>query len=145
MISAAEVAANFFQRMASQVPCQVHAYLPRVGDRLGPPLALQVCQPNVETRGYRVEYLLDRYILRLAHTLGVEFAYPTQTVWLERSRKPDGAEPVAFVPGKDDPCVAGLDQAAAVFADAYGEVPTPRSPVVIERAPQSKHKRDANA
>ncbi len=83
-------------------------------------------------------------ILRLAETLGVEFAFPTQTVWLERDRKvaPE-AERVVPVPGKDEPDRVGQEQAAAVFTEAYGEVPSLRGPVVIEPTPRSKRPRDA--
>ena len=85
----------------------------------------------------RHRLLID--ILRLARTLGVQFAFPTQTVWLERAR--DGArmpEAVSIAPGRDDPDAVGLAQAARVFEEAYGATPTHRGPVAIDSMPRSK-------
>ncbi|MGB2987092.1 MAG: mechanosensitive ion channel family protein [Phycisphaerae bacterium] len=81
-------------------------------------------------------------ILRLANRIGVQFAFPTQTIWLKRSR--DDAlteERVSITPGKEDPDTLGLDEAAKVYEDAYGPVPALRGPVVIDATPRSTHKR----
>ena len=81
-------------------------------------------------------------IIRLANSLGVEFAFPTQTVWLERSR--DGARvrgELAIKTG--DPDSVGLDEAAKVFEEAYGASPAPRAPVVIESTPRSQRDQPA--
>ena len=80
-------------------------------------------------------------ILRLAHRLGIQFAFPTQTVWLERRR--DGvapAEAVSIAPGLVDPETVGLDEAARIFEDAYGPEPPHRPPVVIDTIPRSKRR-----
>ena len=76
-------------------------------------------------------------IVRLARKMGVEFAFPTQTVWFQRGGA-EAAEGISIVPGKDDPERIGLDQAAKVFEEAYGAEPTYRGPVVIDRDPRSK-------
>ena len=78
-------------------------------------------------------------ILRLAQKMGVEFAFPTQTVWLERrGGEASDSEHLVLRPGKDDPCSAGLELAAGVFKEAYGADPKPRGPVVINHAPLSE-------
>lgn len=77
-------------------------------------------------------------ILRLADRLGVEFAFPTQTLWLQRSR--EEAERVFIAPGQDDPHAVGMDEAAKLYEQAYGVSPASRAPVVIETAPRSKRR-----
>jgi MscS family membrane protein len=78
-------------------------------------------------------------ILRLAHRLGVEFAFPTQTLWLERAREAEStAKPPEIAPGKEGPDAVGLEQAAKVFEEVYGPSPSRPGPVVIEPAPRSK-------
>ena len=80
-------------------------------------------------------------IMRLADRLGVEFAFPTQTLWLERTPdEADGAKRVSITPGRDDPADVGLREAAGVFEEAYGAVPVRRGPVVIDTHPRSKGK-----
>jgi len=74
-------------------------------------------------------------ILRLTDRLGVEFAFPTQTVWLERSRPNDGHVKVPAL--KEDPDLVGVDNAATVFEEAYGAEPKGRGPVVIDMQPRS--------
>ena len=84
-------------------------------------------------------------IVRLARKLGVEFAFPTQTVWLERTD--EEARPVkgpSITPGKDDPDEVGLHEAAKTFEEAYGHEPAFRAPVVIDPAPRSKRKRQGD-
>ncbi len=77
-------------------------------------------------------------ILRLAERLGVEFAFPTQTVWLERSRTqnassaapPDGTTP-------RDPESIGVNEAARLFEEVYGSTARPTDPVIIHPRPRS--------
>ena len=79
-------------------------------------------------------------IIRLARRLGVEFAFPTQTVWLERAAKETVApEPVAAEDA--DPEEIGCNEAARAFQEAYGEEPTHRPPVVIDATPRSRRKK----
>ena len=81
-------------------------------------------------------------ILRLADRLGVEFAFPTQTLWVERMGKAAApAERVAVVPAKEDPEKVGIEEAAKMFEDAYGPAPTPPGQVVIEATPRSKRRK----
>ncbi len=82
-------------------------------------------------------------ILRLAERLGVEFAFPTQTIWMERSRPaPErlDADSIAQSPG--DPDVVGFGEAARLFEDTHGPDPTPPGPVVIDRIPRSKRSKN---
>lgn len=78
-------------------------------------------------------------ILKLARQLGVSFAFPTRTVWLERTRgdvtptpEQTGGE------GAVDPDSVGLDHAVRVFEESYGPEPPRRPPVVIDTLPRSK-------
>ncbi len=81
-------------------------------------------------------------IVRLADRLGVEFAFPTQTVWLERAREAAAAEVrTPASPDRGDPEAMGHDEAARLFEETYGAVSVHRAPVVIERAPRSKRVR----
>jgi MscS family membrane protein len=78
-------------------------------------------------------------ILTLAKKLGVEFAFPTQTVWLERSRGSAGATGgVQTLSGRVDPDAMGIEEASKVFDAAYGDYPQERNPVVIHQTPQSQ-------
>ena len=77
-------------------------------------------------------------ILRLAGRLGVEFAFPTQTVWLERGHGNLGIESGTEVRGSEQAIQAGSNAAAAVFEEAYGPVPAVRPPVVVERVPRTR-------
>jgi MscS family membrane protein len=78
-------------------------------------------------------------ILRLAHRLGVEFAFPTQTLWLEQAREAESTvKPPEIARGKEGPDAVGLEQAAKVFEEVYGPSPSRPGPVVIEPAPRSK-------
>ncbi len=83
-------------------------------------------------------------IIRLAHRLGVEFAFPTQTVWLQRAGKDAAPAETPAVTGVD-PEEFGSDEAARVFHEAYGEEPRLRPPVVIDPAPRSKRKKHATS
>lgn len=74
-------------------------------------------------------------IIRLAERLGVEFAFPTQTVYLQRG---DGAERAPAPGAAEDALALGQDFAAKVFAEAHGEGPVQIPPVVIESAPRSQ-------
>jgi len=77
-------------------------------------------------------------IMRLAQDMGVEFAFPTQTVWLHRGEKAGEAP----VPGPDEGAEElGIERAAEVFKEAYGSPPTYRGPVKVEPTPQSKRDR----
>ena len=81
-------------------------------------------------------------ILRLADKLEVDFAFPTQTVWLERSGKPgDSAGRDDAAVERIDPDATGIGGAARVFEEGYGNRPEQREPVVIERNPRSKEQR----
>ncbi|MEE9297276.1 MAG: hypothetical protein V3W34_20235, partial [Phycisphaerae bacterium] len=81
-------------------------------------------------------------IVRLARRLGVQFAFPTQTVWLQRSdREGAAAERLEIRPGKEDPDSVGVDEAAKLFEEAYGSSPIHRGPVVIDSTPRSRHHR----
>ena len=73
-------------------------------------------------------------ILSLADRLGVDFAYPTQRLLLERS----GAKPDSSGVPLDDPDKLGHDEAAKLFEQSYGAGQTHRDPVVIERNPRSR-------
>jgi len=84
-------------------------------------------------------FFLD--ILRLAKRLGVEFAFPTQTVWLGRTaagaRAPE--EPAkAPVEVDADADTIGVGEAAKVYGEVYGATPAYRGPVVIDGKPRSK-------
>lgn len=80
-------------------------------------------------------------ILRLADRLGVEFAFPTQTIWLERTREAGvRADRPPLEPGTHDPAAVGLDEAARLYCDVYGPEPPPRGPVVITKEPLSRLK-----
>ncbi len=77
-------------------------------------------------------------ILRLAKKLGVEFAFPTQTVWLERTREAaEEAQRGPAPPGLIEADAMGIGEAGKVFKEAYGDYPHERAPVVIHRTPQS--------
>jgi len=77
-------------------------------------------------------------ILQLARKLGIEFAFPTQTLWIERAK--EGAAPAteAVTPTTSDPEADGIRQAAAMYKEVYGEDPPHRAPVVIHTRPRSK-------
>ena len=78
-------------------------------------------------------------ILRLADRIGVEFAFPTQTLWLERMGKAGPpAERITVAPPKEDPEKIGIEEAAKMFENVYGPAPTPLGQVVIEAKPRSK-------
>jgi MscS family membrane protein len=83
-------------------------------------------------------------ILRLAKRLGVQFAFPTQTLWLERARGATPApEDVEITPGREDPDAVGLSEAVRAFEESYGPTPAVRGPVVIDASPRSKRKKEA--
>ena len=78
-------------------------------------------------------------IIRLANRLGVEFAFPTQTLWLNQTPEAQGQAGVAaVVPAGQAPGAVGVAHAAQAFTEAYGDPPQRRGPVVIENAPVSK-------
>lgn len=78
-------------------------------------------------------------ILRLANKLGVEFAFPTQTLWMERAAKgAPAAERVTLSSGTDTPESVGREWAAKAFEEAYGAESTRRGPVIIDPAPLSR-------
>jgi len=77
-------------------------------------------------------------ILRLARKLGIEFAFPTQTLWVERAKEGGMPAPATIAPGEQDPEVVGIKQAASMYKEVYGEDPTHRAPVVIHTRPRSQ-------
>ncbi len=74
-------------------------------------------------------------IKRLADRLGVDFAFPTQTVWLERGG-PDTTPPSRIDGKKADQ--VGVAEAAQLFDEAYGTDGGRLPPVVIDSAPRSR-------
>jgi MscS family membrane protein len=77
-------------------------------------------------------------ILRLAQRLNVEFAFPTQTLWIGRTPEPAvGATPETQA-GADTPDTIGIDQAARLYAEVYGTTPGRPGPVRIYTEPRSK-------
>jgi len=86
----------------------------------------------------RHQLFLD--ILRLARKLGVDFAFPTQTVWLQRTRDGASVEDQAAIAEETDPSSIGLEKAAHVFEEVYGPKPARRAPVVIDTTPRSKRR-----
>jgi MscS family membrane protein len=83
----------------------------------------------------RERHQLFMDILRLAKRLDVSFAFPTQTVHLERASV-DAPRSSPVLSG--DPGIVGVDQAATLYQDGYGATPGPRKPVVIETKPRSQ-------
>ncbi len=78
-------------------------------------------------------------ILRLAQRIGVELAFPTQTVWLQKaSEEAHAVDRVSITPGSRDADRVGLDHAADVFEQTYGPKPVKPKPVVIDTRPRSK-------
>ena len=79
-------------------------------------------------------------ILRLAEKLGISFAFPTHTVWLQREGDELRAgQRASFMPVVEDPDALGVSRAAKVFAEAYGGArAAPRGPVMIDATPRSK-------
>lgn len=85
-------------------------------------------------------------ILRLADKLGVEFAYPTQTVRLERSRVPaEDVERAPLPPHQADADALGIGEAGKIFKEAYGDYPHERAPVVIPQTPRSLQQRQEDS
>jgi MscS family membrane protein len=89
-------------------------------------------------------FFLD--ILRLAKRLGVEFAFPTQTVWLEREAEGAAAqkEPIR-IPVSAEADAVGAEEAAKVYEEVYGRTPVLRGPVVIDGKPRLKKAHDDTA
>ncbi|MHC4696087.1 MAG: mechanosensitive ion channel family protein [Planctomycetota bacterium] len=85
-------------------------------------------------------------IVRLAKKLGVEFAFPTQTVWLERTREAaEEAQRGPVPPGVIEADDMGIGEAGRVFKEAYGDYPHERAPVVIHSTPRSQQHRQDDA
>jgi len=87
----------------------------------------------------RERHKLFNDILRLAKRIGVEFAYPTQTLLLERVK--EQAKRVSEAESKltiDDPDAHGVEKAAHIFTEVYGTDPERPSPVYIDRSPKSR-------
>ncbi|TVQ33405.1 MAG: mechanosensitive ion channel family protein [Phycisphaeraceae bacterium] len=61
-------------------------------------------------------------IMRLADQLGVEFAFPTQTLYMRREQWPPGEHDPAKLPGPDGQSVA-LDKGRQAAADVIAEAP----------------------
>ncbi|MHC5108445.1 MAG: mechanosensitive ion channel family protein [Planctomycetota bacterium] len=102
-------------------------------------------------------FFLD--ILRLAKHVGVEFAFPTQTLWLQQPEPTDqasAAKPASDMAarhmaaagtdatGKDgsDMEQVGVDAAAHIFRETYGTDAPRRTPVIIELTPRSHREPD---
>lgn len=87
----------------------------------------------------REKHYLFLDVLRLADKLGVDFAFPTQTVWLERGgRAAENAElAAAFKQAERAADEVGVDLAGKVYRESYGEEPKYRPPVVIDSHPRS--------
>lgn len=78
-------------------------------------------------------------IVRLAERLGVELAFPTQTVWLSRSpQRAPATERAVIAPGQDDPETVGVEKAAGLFQERYGAATFMPAPVVIDTSPRSR-------
>jgi len=88
-------------------------------------------------------------IMRLAQRLGVEFAFPTTTVWMERAKRGEGqgggdgereseSDPV-------NPQAMGVTHAAELFEQMYGKPMNKPGPVVIESSPRSQKLPDKSA
>ena len=83
-------------------------------------------------------------ILRLAKRLGVEFAFPTQTLWLQQARaEAESRASVTVDTDHGEPQKTGVEQAAKLFEQAHGQYPVERHPVVIDHTPRS-HQKDAD-
>ncbi len=82
-------------------------------------------------------------IMRLAKRLGVEFAYPTTTIWMERAKRGEGkglgdVDKFPADAHAADAHAAGVSHAAELFEQAYGQPTKKPSPVVIETSPRSQ-------
>ncbi len=77
-------------------------------------------------------------IMRLAKRLGVEFAYPTTTVWMQRAGRGDGAGAEEIERFPADPHAVGVTYAAELFEKMYGKPTNKPGPVVIESSPRSQ-------
>lgn len=87
----------------------------------------------------RERHKLFNDILRLAKRIGVDFAFPTQTLLMESvgdqaKRIEDATSKTAI----SDPDEHGIQQAAKLFESIYGPEPKTPSPVIIDRAPKSR-------
>ena len=86
----------------------------------------------------RERHRLFMDILRLAQRLDVEFAFPTQSIWLKRSQKDGARDELAAKFDGDDPSSIGISEAAKLFDETYGAQAPPPTPVVITTEPHSK-------
>jgi len=77
-------------------------------------------------------------IMRLAAKLGVEFAFPTQTLIVQQDGSGGEKPPEEIARIADDPDAVGQSVAAGVFKEAYGPDPQRPDPVVVHTTPQSK-------
>jgi len=84
----------------------------------------------------RHRFFID--ILNLASRIGVEFAYPTQTLRLERVHPDHGGTPPPALGPPDGALREGVDRAASVFEQVYGPSPAKPEPVTIDTTPRSK-------
>ncbi len=75
-------------------------------------------------------------ILRLAQRLGVEFAFPTTTVWMARAGRGDGQGADESIPA--DARAVGVTHAAQLFEQTYGKPMNKPGPVIIESSPRSQ-------
>ena len=75
----------------------------------------------------RHRLLLD--ITRLAHRLGVEFAFPTQTLYMRQETQPPPGPAKPGAPTADDAFVLGRREAAAIVEQQLGKDAPPPPPV----------------
>lgn len=87
----------------------------------------------------RERHKLFNDILRLAKRIGVDFAFPTQTLLMESvGEKAKRIEDATSKMAISDPDEHGVQHAAKLFESIYGPEPKTPSPVIIDRAPKSK-------
>jgi MscS family membrane protein len=76
-------------------------------------------------------------ILRLAQKIGVEFAFPTQTLYLHRGEDP-GFSPLSQETTSE---VTGQEVAVGLFDEQYAGAKGVRPPVVIEKSSVARQRR----
>ncbi|WP_158089426.1 mechanosensitive ion channel family protein [Magnetofaba australis] len=76
-------------------------------------------------------------IIRLAHRLGVSFAFPTQTLHIQRDAKSE-AQPDPFVNREETPEWVAVNEAAELFQSIRPHTAAPPPPVTIPTRPRSK-------
>jgi len=82
----------------------------------------------------RERHRLFADIVRLAHRLGVEFAFPTQTLYMRRDETPAPSKPGPLT--TDDAMVLGRNEAAAIVESTLGRNAPVPPPVSIQDVQQ---------